>query len=172
MVGQHLFLNIIPNNFTATTGRKVWCDRAMSGLAVEPSTFQKVPWPILPRQQEKGSILPRNIPLWNFRQRTALLPLFYVREGDRERAKATEEPRAAILESRDGMPRGPQLFSLTCWEASKAAGASDSTRQTALGQAAEGGRDGKSIIGKGNDDVLHARGVCMSGRRRVEGFGD
>jgi hypothetical protein len=86
-----------------------------------------------------------------------------VREGDRNRAKATE-PRAAILESRDGMPRGPQL-SLTCWEASKAAGASDSTRQTALGQAAEG-RDGKSITGKGNDDVLHARGVCMSGKRR------
>ena len=24
---QHLFLNTIPNNFTARTGRKVWCDR-------------------------------------------------------------------------------------------------------------------------------------------------
>ena len=26
MVGQHLFLNIIPNNFTARTEQKVWCD--------------------------------------------------------------------------------------------------------------------------------------------------
>ena len=30
MVGQHLFLNIIPNNFTGGTGPKVWCDRDMS----------------------------------------------------------------------------------------------------------------------------------------------
>ena len=29
--GQHLFLNIIPNNFTAGTGRKVWCDQGMRG---------------------------------------------------------------------------------------------------------------------------------------------
>ena len=26
MVGQHLFLNIIHNNFTTRTKRKVWCD--------------------------------------------------------------------------------------------------------------------------------------------------
>ena len=26
-VGQHLFLNIIPSNFTARTGQNVWCDR-------------------------------------------------------------------------------------------------------------------------------------------------
>ena len=30
VVGQHLFLNIIPSNFTAETGRKVWCDQGMS----------------------------------------------------------------------------------------------------------------------------------------------
>ena len=30
VVGQHLFLNIVPNNYTARTGRKVWCDRGMS----------------------------------------------------------------------------------------------------------------------------------------------
>ena len=29
MVGNHLFLNIIPSNFTAKTERKVWCDRGM-----------------------------------------------------------------------------------------------------------------------------------------------
>ena len=29
-MGQHLFLNIIPSNFTVGTGWKVWCDRAMS----------------------------------------------------------------------------------------------------------------------------------------------
>ena len=29
-VDQHLFLKIIPSNFTARTGRKVWCDRGMS----------------------------------------------------------------------------------------------------------------------------------------------
>ena len=28
-MGQHLFLNIIPNHFTAGTGRNVRCDRAM-----------------------------------------------------------------------------------------------------------------------------------------------
>ena len=30
VVDQHLFLNIIPSNFTAETGRKVWCDQGMS----------------------------------------------------------------------------------------------------------------------------------------------
>jgi hypothetical protein len=30
VVGQLLFLNIIPSNFTARTGWKVWCDRGMS----------------------------------------------------------------------------------------------------------------------------------------------
>ena len=30
VVGQHLFLNIIPSNFTVGSGRKVWCDRGMS----------------------------------------------------------------------------------------------------------------------------------------------
>ena len=29
VVGHHLFLNIIPNTFTARTERKVWCDRGM-----------------------------------------------------------------------------------------------------------------------------------------------
>ena len=29
VVGQHLFLNIVPNNFTARTEREVWCDRGM-----------------------------------------------------------------------------------------------------------------------------------------------
>ena len=33
-MGQHLFLNIIPNNFTVRTGREVWCDR---GLSQNPS---------------------------------------------------------------------------------------------------------------------------------------
>ena len=30
MVGQHLFLNVIPNNFTVDTRRKYWCDHGMS----------------------------------------------------------------------------------------------------------------------------------------------
>ena len=30
-MGQRLLLNIIPNNFTVGTGRKVWCDRGMRG---------------------------------------------------------------------------------------------------------------------------------------------
>ena len=30
MVDHHLFLNIIPNNFTARTERKVWCDWGMN----------------------------------------------------------------------------------------------------------------------------------------------
>ena len=30
VMGQHLFLDIIPNNFTVGTGRKVWCDQAMN----------------------------------------------------------------------------------------------------------------------------------------------
>ena len=29
VVGHHLFLNIIPNNFTARTERKIWCDRGI-----------------------------------------------------------------------------------------------------------------------------------------------
>ena len=32
MVGQHLFMNIIPNDFTDGTGWKVWCDWNMSGV--------------------------------------------------------------------------------------------------------------------------------------------
>ena len=28
-MGQHLFLYVVPNNFTDGTGRKVWCDRGM-----------------------------------------------------------------------------------------------------------------------------------------------
>ena len=31
VAGHHLFLNIIPSNFTARTERKVWCDRGMRG---------------------------------------------------------------------------------------------------------------------------------------------
>ena len=34
VVGQHLFLNIIPNNFTARTGWKVWCGRGPSHAGV------------------------------------------------------------------------------------------------------------------------------------------
>ena len=30
-MGQHLFLNITPNDFMLETERKVWCDRGMSG---------------------------------------------------------------------------------------------------------------------------------------------
>ena len=30
VMGQHLFLNIIPNNFTVRTAQKVWCDRSMN----------------------------------------------------------------------------------------------------------------------------------------------
>ena len=36
VVGQHLFLNIIPNNFTAGTRRKVWCDQDMRGWSHQP----------------------------------------------------------------------------------------------------------------------------------------
>ena len=35
MVDHHLFLNIIPSNFTARTEWKVWCDRGMKGGPVE-----------------------------------------------------------------------------------------------------------------------------------------
>ena len=31
VVGQHLFLNLIPGNFIAGTKQKVWCDRGMTG---------------------------------------------------------------------------------------------------------------------------------------------
>ena len=34
MVGQHLFLNIIPKNFTAGIGWKLWCDRAWEPVDV------------------------------------------------------------------------------------------------------------------------------------------
>jgi hypothetical protein len=30
VVGRHLFLNTIPNNFLGRTGWKVWCDQGMS----------------------------------------------------------------------------------------------------------------------------------------------
>ena len=30
MMGQHLYMNTIHDNFTVGTGRKVWCDRDMS----------------------------------------------------------------------------------------------------------------------------------------------
>jgi hypothetical protein len=33
VMGQHLFLNLIPNNFTTRTGRKVWSDPSMSKQA-------------------------------------------------------------------------------------------------------------------------------------------
>ena len=39
VVGHHLFLNIIPNNFTARTERKVWCDRASTGSSVTNCWF-------------------------------------------------------------------------------------------------------------------------------------
>jgi hypothetical protein len=29
VVGQHLFLNIVPIDFTIGTGQKVWCDQGM-----------------------------------------------------------------------------------------------------------------------------------------------
>ena len=29
-IHRHLFLNIIPNNFTTRTERKVWCDQPLS----------------------------------------------------------------------------------------------------------------------------------------------
>ena len=35
VVGQHLFLNIIPSNFTAGTGRKVWCDWGMRAWCLD-----------------------------------------------------------------------------------------------------------------------------------------
>ena len=35
MVGHQLFLNIIPNNFMATTEWKVWCDRVMRGRGMK-----------------------------------------------------------------------------------------------------------------------------------------
>jgi hypothetical protein len=40
--GQHLFLNIIPSNFMAKTGRKVWCDRGMRRWSHRPLTAPSV----------------------------------------------------------------------------------------------------------------------------------
>jgi hypothetical protein len=34
MVGQHLYLNIIFNNFIVKTGHSVWCDQGMSEVDV------------------------------------------------------------------------------------------------------------------------------------------
>ena len=42
-MGQHLFLNIIPNNFTARTGRKVWCDRGISLKDPDPDLLPALP---------------------------------------------------------------------------------------------------------------------------------
>ena len=39
IVGHHLFLNIIPSNFTARTELKVWCDRGMSDIALKLPSF-------------------------------------------------------------------------------------------------------------------------------------
>ena len=40
VVGQHLFLNIIPSSFTAKTRRKVWCGRSMTRRRwMRPWTF-------------------------------------------------------------------------------------------------------------------------------------
>ena len=36
VVGQHLFLNVIPNNFTARTEWNIWCDRGMSSHQQTP----------------------------------------------------------------------------------------------------------------------------------------
>ena len=36
VVGRRLFLNVIPNNFTATTGQKVCCDWAMRNWSHQP----------------------------------------------------------------------------------------------------------------------------------------
>jgi hypothetical protein len=36
-MGQHLFLNMTPINFTTETGRKVWCDRDMSKCCASPT---------------------------------------------------------------------------------------------------------------------------------------
>ena len=60
----------------------------------------------------------------------------------------------------------------TCWEASKAAGSFRQHKTDSI-RARSGGRNGKSIIiGKEKKDVLHTRGLCMSGKRRVEGLVD
>ena len=40
VVGQHLFLNIIPNNFTAGAGRKSWCDWGMRLHVLTSSEFR------------------------------------------------------------------------------------------------------------------------------------
>ena len=39
MVGPHLFLNIIPSNFTTETGRRVWCDWGMSLIVVQAAMW-------------------------------------------------------------------------------------------------------------------------------------
>ena len=36
VMDQHLILNIIANNFTARTGRKIWCDQGMRGWSHQP----------------------------------------------------------------------------------------------------------------------------------------
>ena len=37
VVGHHLFLNIIPSNFTTRIERKVWCDRGMTAVVCTES---------------------------------------------------------------------------------------------------------------------------------------
>ena len=58
VVGHHLFLNIIPNNFTVRTERKVWCDRGMRLTRREyrRRDFQRFP-------DEKSSS-PQVLPAW------------------------------------------------------------------------------------------------------------
>jgi hypothetical protein len=36
VVGQHSFLNIIPNSFTTRTTLKRWCDQGMKMVVVNP----------------------------------------------------------------------------------------------------------------------------------------
>ena len=49
VVGHHLFMNIIPNNFMARTEQKVWCDRGMRAikLCVKWQMGWSKPWTLL-----------------------------------------------------------------------------------------------------------------------------
>jgi hypothetical protein len=53
VVDKHLFLNIIPINFLAEIGRKVWCDRDMS-----KTSSNMIQWPKLSVEVEVPIIRP------------------------------------------------------------------------------------------------------------------
>ena len=62
VVDHHLFLNIIPSNFTARTERKVWCDRTITMCVEIISPLFLLQWILIPLN------LPRVAPCGYYKQ--------------------------------------------------------------------------------------------------------